>query len=152
MKTKLCLLSAIALAEIGVGILPAADDSKEFKTVVITAGDALKFNVTQIDAQAGQKMRIQLLNQSALPKEVIGHNWVLLKVGMDANKYAMAAKDEGYQPKALADQVYIAIPLVGPKGVGEVTFDAPAIPGRYPFLCSFPAHCMSGMRGELIVK
>jgi len=32
------------------------------------------------------------------------------------------------------------------------TFAAPAAPGRYPFICSFPGHAQVGMRGVLIVE
>jgi len=125
------------------------------KDVVITANDQMKFGVTRIDAQPGQSIHVQLKNDGTLPKEVMGHNWILLKAGRDPSAYAnaaMTAGKEGYQPKALADQVLASIPLLGAKHAGDVTFNAPEVPGTYAFLCSFPAHCQAGMRGELIVK
>jgi azurin len=63
----------------------------------------------------------------------------------------MNAKADNYQPKALAGRVIAAIPVLGPKESGSVTFTAPA-PGSYPFLCSFPAHCAAGMHGVLEVQ
>ena len=55
-------------------------------------------------------------------------------------------------PKALATHVLAFIPLLGPKEVGDTTFNAPDKPGKYPFICSCSGHSMAGMRGELIVK
>ena len=60
--------------------------------------------------------------------------------------------EQNYQPASLAGEVLAAIALVGARETGEVTFAAPLAPGSYPFLCSFPAHCQVGMRGELVVK
>ena len=34
----------------------------------------------------------------------------------------------------------------------EITFKAPAKPGTYTFVCSFPGHFALGMRGTLTVK
>jgi azurin len=136
--------------------LPAATpDPAAINTVIITANDNMKFNLTRIDAKPGQKIRVQLTNTGTLPKEVMAHNWILLKLGADPTAYAtkaLTAKDEGYQPKSLADEVLASIPLVGAGQTGESTFEAPAIPGSYPFFCSFPAHCQIGMRGDLVVK
>jgi len=133
----------------------AASADEAVRTVVITASDNMKFSVTRIDAHPGERICVQLKNEGTLPKEVMAHNWVLLKGGQDITAYAAAAlqaKDQNYQPKALADEVLAFIPLVGAHRSDETTFNAPSVPGRYPFLCSFPAHCQIGMRGELVVK
>ena len=145
------LLFALAAA----AFLPAASAADNGKTIVITASDMLKFSVTQIEVQRGQTVHIQLKNAGTLPKDVMGHNWILLKAGSDATAYATAAlsaKGEGYQPKSLADQVLASIPLLGPRQTGEVTFVAPDTAGSYIYLCTFPGHFQAGMRGELIVK
>ena len=135
--------------------LPAESDPGPEKTVVITANDNMKFSVTRIEARPGQRIHIVLKNEGTLPKEVMAHNWVLLKIGENTTAYATAAlsaKGQDYQPPSLAGEVLAAIPLIGARKTGEVTFAAPTEPGSYPFLCSFPAHCQVGMRGELVVK
>jgi azurin len=145
------LLFALAAA----ASLPAASAPDNGKTIVITASDMLKFSVTQIEVQRGQTIHIQFKNIGTMPKDVMGHNWILLKAGSDVTAYATAAlsaKGEGYQPKSLADQVLASIPLLGPGQTGEVTFVAPDAPGSYSFLCTFPGHFQAGMRGELRVK
>lgn len=132
-----------------------ASAAEPAKTVTIIASDSMKFSLTHIEAHPGQKIHVVLRNEGTLPKEVMGHNWVLLKMGHEATAYASAAvtaKDQNFQPKSLADEVLASIPLLGAKQSGEVEFEAPTAPGSYPFLCSFPAHCQAGMRGELVVK
>lgn len=52
----------------------------------------------------------------------------------------------------MKDKVLAFVALLGPNETGEVTFTAPTKPGEYPFLCSFPAHCLIGMKGVLVVK
>lgn len=123
--------------------------------VDIKANDQMKFDVTRIQARPGQKVHVTLTNVGTLPKAVMGHNWVLLKAGADPVAYAnaaIAAAAENYEPKALAGQVLASIPLLGPKQSRETTFTAPDTPGTYHYLCSFPAHFMAGMKGELVVK
>jgi azurin len=145
------LLSAVIPAT----SLSAAPAPEDVKTVLITANDTLKFSVTRIEVQAGQRIHIQLKNTGSMPKEVMGHNWILLKAGTDISTYAttaLSAKNESYQPRALAGEVLASIPLLGPRQTGEVTFEAPATPGSYPYLCSFPGHFQAGMQGLLIVK
>jgi azurin len=157
MKTKSLpaslTVSLVAVTLLAVALMTSASVSG--KNVVIVAGDSMKFSVTRIEAQPGQKIHVQLNNEGTLPKEVMAHNWILLKAGQNVTAYATAAlsaKDQGYLPPSLADEVLASIPLVGGGRTGDVTFTAPTEPGSYPFLCSFPAHCQVGMRGELLVK
>jgi azurin len=63
----------------------------------------------------------------------------------------MAAATD-YVPAALADQIIAHTKLLGPKQSDEITFKAPTEPGEYPFICSFPAHFLSGMKGVIVVK
>ena len=124
-------------------------------TFVITANDSLRFSVTRIEARPGQTIRVQLRNVGVMPKTVMGHNWILLRAGSDVSGYATAAisaAGEAYQPHRLSGEVLAAIPLLGPKQSGEVTFEAPTVPGEYPFICSFPGHMQAGMHGVLSVK
>lgn len=125
------------------------------RTVEISAGDTMKYNVTSIEAKAGEQLTVVLTNIGSQPKEVMGHNWILLKIGTDLDafdKAATQAKATDYFPTELAGSVIAHIPLLGPRKSGEVTFTVPSTPGEYPFLCSFPAHFQVGMKGVLVVK
>jgi azurin len=154
MKTRIRFYAmAAALLAASFRFATAAPDT--VKTVVITGNDTLHFSVTRIDATPGERLHVQLRNTGTLPKEVMGHNWVLLAGGENPEAYVAAAADakaSDYQPVALKAEVLAAVPVLGPGQTGDATFSAPTAPGSYIFLCSFPAHCAAGMRGVLVVK
>jgi azurin len=125
------------------------------RSIEITAGDSMKYSVTQIDAKPGEALQVILTNTGSAPIEVMGHNWVLLKPGTDVAAFdaaAINAKETGYIPSSLASEIVAKIDLVGPRKSGEADFNAPTTPGDYPFLCTFPAHFQIGMKGVLTVK
>lgn len=120
-----------------------------------TANDSMKFNVTRIEVSAGQDVKVTLTNIGSMPKAAMGHNWVLLQKGADTKAFidaAMTARDSDYIPAALAGQVIAHTKLLGPKQSDEISFKAPTEPGEYVFVCSFPAHYLSGMHGVMVVK
>lgn len=158
-KTTLLILS------LGLGLLAgcgkqdsaasAAPPTASGSVFEITANDAMKFNVTRFEAAAGTELKVVLTNLGSMPKAAMGHNWVLLKKGVDAKAFADAsatAAATDYIPPALADQVIAHTKMLGPKQTDEITFKVPAEPGEYVFLCTFPAHYVSGMHGVLVVK
>jgi azurin len=161
MKTRLIALAALAaLVTSGCGqkdtsASPAAAAPAGPREIEITGGDTMKYSVTSIEARPGEDIKVVLTNIGTQPKEVMGHDWVLLKAGVDVAAFDAAAlnsKDTGYIPAALADEIIAKIDLLGPRKSGEVEFTAPTVPGDYNFLCTFPAHYQAGMRGVLTVK
>ena len=123
------------------------------RQVDITANDQMKYSLSAIEAKAGESLKVVLTNAGTLPKEAMGHNWVLLKAGTDVAAFAMAsmtAKDADYIAPAQKDKVIAHIKVLGPKQSADVTFTAPAA-GEYTFICSFPGHYML-MKGTLTVK
>jgi azurin len=146
MKTKTLLLLAT---------LTTTLSAEPAKTIQIIAYDTMKFNVTKIEAHPGQRVTVELKSEGVVPKNVMAHNWILLKAGEDPIAYANAAisaKSENYEPKSLAGKVLASIPQLGPKEVARTSFTAPTKPGNYAYVCSFPAHAMAGMRGVLVVR
>jgi len=138
-------------------VVTFAADAAAVRTLKVRTGvnNAMKFDLETLTAAPGETLRIVLTNETTLPKAVMGHNWVLLTAGSDPVAYAMAAAGDvasGYVPAKLKDKVLAVIPVLGPNETGEVTFQVPAKPGDYPFLCSFPGHCVIGMKGVLRVK
>ena len=124
-------------------------------TFEFTANDSMKYNLTRIEVKAGQDVKIILTNMGSMPKAAMAHNWVLLKKGADPKAFvdaAVVAAATDYVPAALADQVLAHTKLLGPKQSDEVNFKAPTEPGEYHFLCSFPAHFLSGMTGVMVVQ
>lgn len=137
----------------------ASGDSSGVQTgarvVEFTAGDNMKFNLSRIEAKPGEELTIVLTNIGSQPKEVMGHNWVLLKVGADVaafDKAAITAKETDYIPAAMNDQMVAHTKLLGPRKSDQVTFRVPEVAGEYPFLCTFPGHLAIGMKGVLVVR
>jgi azurin len=142
------LAGLLAALSLGVAAAQAAP-----RVIEITANDQMKYSLATIEAKAGEELKIVLKNLGTLPKEAMGHNWVLLKAGVDVTAFAtaaMTAKDTDYIPPAKKDEVVASIPVQGPKQTGEVVFKAPAA-GEYTFICSFPGHYML-MKGVLKVN
>lgn len=165
MKLRLILVSVLAaLVAVGCGKKESSSDASASaapaaeagpRTIEITAGDNMKYNINSIEAKPGEELKIILTNIGTMPIEAMGHNWILLKAGTDVAAFdaaAVAAKATGYVPEALKDQIIAHAALVGPRKSSEVTFKAPETPGEYPFLCSFPAHYQVGMKGTLTVR
>ncbi len=115
----------------------------------------MKFNLTRFEVTAGQDVTVTLTNTGMMPKAAMGHNWVLLKKEADVKAYANAAitaMGTEYIPASKASEVIAHTKMLGPKQSDEVKFKAPTEPGEYPFLCTFPAHFASGMKGVMVVK
>jgi len=125
------------------------------KTFELTANDTMKYSMNRLEVSAGAEVSLTLTNVGTLPKQSMAHNWILLKPGSDPAAYASAAvthQAQDYMPPELASEVLAHTRLLGPKQSDTITFTAPAEPGEYPFLCSFPAHFLTGMKGVLVVR
>lgn len=134
---------------------PAAPAPATARLIEVTGNDQMKFSVTRIEAKAGETLKIVFTNVGTLPKQAMGHNLVVLKKGVDAQAYSMAAMRAAateYLPAELSGQVLAATKLLGPKEKDEIEFTLPSEAGEYPFVCSFPAHSMAGMRGVIVVQ
>jgi azurin len=147
--------AAVAAPAVTAPVQAAAPAVPAPVVIEITANDSMKFNLTRFEVKAGQEVKLILTNLGTMPKVAMGHNLVILKKDADVKAYAdaavMAAGTE-YVPAAKADQVIAHTKLLGPKQTDEITFKAPAEAGDYPFLCSFPAHFLTGMKGVMVVK
>ena len=156
MKSKLfASLVFAAVACFGGSLLPAAESAPRVVKIKSGEGNQMKFDVASIAVVPGESIKVVLTNACTLPKAVMGHNWVLLAKGTDANAFANAGAAEagnGYIPAKMKEKVLAVIGVLGPNESGDVSFTAPSEPGEYPFLCCFPAHCQIGMKGVLVVK
>jgi azurin len=121
--------------------------------VHVTANDQMRFNAARIEAKAGEKIKVELKNIGTLPKEAMGHNFVVLKSGVEAMPFAtkaIAAKDNDYMPPDAMDQVIAHTKLLGPGESDTIEFEVPG-PGTYVFVCTFPGHAAL-MNGQLVVS
>jgi azurin len=135
--------------------IKAAETTKADENVaniVITGNDLMQFNLKEFKVKAGQKVKLTLRHIGTLDKNVMGHNVVILKPGVDTAEFAALAsteKDNDYIPKDTQD-VIVHTKLVGGGETTSIEFDAPAA-GTYDFICSFPAH-LAMMNGKFIVE
>lgn len=128
-----------------------AADAKP-RVIEITANDQMKFSLATIEAKANEDIVISFTNIGTQPKEVMGHNLVVLKPGTDPMAFGVAAapaKATDYVPDSMKDKVVGHTPVLGPRGKAEIKLKLAA--GEYPFLCSFPGH-FALMKGVLVVK
>jgi azurin len=161
MKTNVLIAAVlVALVTSGCGQKDTSTSSSAAapagpREIDLTANDMMKYSLVTIEAKPGEDLKVVLTNIGTQPKEVMGHDWVLLKSGTDVAAFdtaALGAKDTGYIPAALSDEIIAKIDLLGPRKSGEADFKAPTTPGDYPYLCTFPAHYQAGMKGVLTVK
>ncbi len=110
------------------------------------------FDQAVLNVTAGEPIRLTFNNPDAVP-----HNWALLKpgtlqaVGQQCN--ALIADPDAvarhYIPES--SDVLAHTDVVEPYSKHTIYFRAPEIPGRYPFLCTFPGHWMV-MNGTMVVN
>jgi azurin len=125
------------------------------KTVTITGSETMKYDVTEITAKPGEKIHVVLKAVGSMPKIAMAHNFVLLKAGvsaMEVSNAAFNARDTDFIPAAMKDKILASTKTAGGGETVEVTFTAPAKPGKYEYLCTFPGHFAAGMKGTLTVK
>lgn len=127
-------------------------DTDNPNDVVITSNDLMKYNKSEIKVKSGQKVKITLKHIGKLDKKIMGHNFVLLKKGVDLAAFgnmAVSFADNDYIPEGTED-VIAHTKIIGAGETAVIEFDAPE-PGEYQFLCSFPGH-YSMMKGKFIVE
>ncbi len=132
----------------------AAPTAPAVLTIEITANDSMKYSLTKIEAKVGQEIKIILTNAGSMPKAAMGHNLVVLQKGTDLKTFsdaAVAAAATEYIPASMADKIIAHTKLLGAKQSDEITIKLTEA-GEYPFLCSFPAHYLVGMKGVIVVQ
>lgn len=131
-------------------------DSKEaddnVANIVLTSNDLMQYNTKEIKVKAGQKVKLTLRHIGKLDINVMGHNVVILKKGVNLLEFVAKAateKDNKYIPKDSQD-IIAHTDMIGGGQVASIEFNAPEA-GTYDFICSFPGH--SGlMKGVFIVE
>lgn len=121
--------------------------------ITIEGNDMMQFDLKTIEVTEGQTVKLTLKHVGELKKEAMGHNWVLLKEGIDKNVFATAAisaADNDYIPTDKADEIIAHTKTLGGGESDTIEFEAPAA-GSYEYVCSFPGH-VAMMNGTFVVK
>jgi|SRR5690606_29982970 len=131
----------------------ASGEALEAAVFEIEGNDQMKFDKDLFTVKAGQEIQITLKNVGELPKESMGHNFVVLAPGTDVAAFggeAFKAKDAEYIPATFASSIIAHTKLLGPGESDTITFTIDE-PGEYEFVCSFPGH-WGTMRGKIVVE
>jgi azurin len=122
--------------------------------LTIRGNDRMRFEPRRFTVRAGSEITLTFVNVGSMPKETMGHNWVLLQPGVAPRVFSAAAITHprtAYIPPQFADQVIAASAVLGPGESEQIVFTAPREPGVHPFVCSFPGHTEAGMAGTMTV-
>ncbi|MBZ9777454.1 azurin [Psychroflexus sp. CAK8W] len=131
---------------------PNEEKEEGVTRVYLTGSDQMKFNKNEIVVNAGDKVILTFEHVGKLPKETMGHNFVLLKEGTNVQEFGQEAlefKENDYIPEG-SDAIITHTEMLGGGEKTEITFKAPA-KGKYDYICSFPGH-VALMNGVLTVK
>lgn len=163
-RTKLDYVEVIAAAKEMAALLPEADSAKALEAlrgvsvdvfIVHTVHEQLRFDTTRIEVKAGKPFEVVFENDDVMP-----HNFVIVPPGkhMDIGNAAMTMTPDkldkqgrAYLPAAFEKQILAATKLLEPGQKETLKLRAPAKPGEYEFVCTFPGHALI-MWGVLSVK
>jgi azurin len=125
---------------------------KQIVELTLGSNDQMKYDQKELRVPADSKVILTLKHNGTMPKQAMGHNFVLLKSGTDLAAFGAEAVAAGIENEHVPDSeaVIAHTSLIGGGEQSMVTFDAPSR-GRYDFICSFPGH-YALMKGTLIVE
>jgi azurin len=122
--------------------------------ITLSATDQMRFDPATVEVKAGEPVKIVLKPTSAMPKMAMAHNFVMLKPGAKEQAFvdAAATAPPTYIPANLKAEALVSTGVAGGGETVMAAFKAPLKQGRYTFICTFPGHYVSGMKGVLVVK
>ena len=127
------------------------DDNEDLIKIILNSYDNMMYDKKTIEVKNGKNIRLTLNHKGKIGKEFMGHNFVLLKKGVNVDEFAKKAtlaKSNDYIPNS--DETIAFTKMLGGGESTTISFMAPET-GTYTYICSFPGHYMI-MRGELIVN
>ena len=142
---------AVSLLTLASGQLLAAECK-----VTVDSTDQMSFDTKAIEIDKSCKQfTVELTHSGNLPKNVMGHNWVLTT---EANMQPVATDgmaagiDKDYL-KAGDERIIAHTKIIGAGEKDSVTFDVSKLKAdeKYSFFCSFPGH-ISMMKGAVVLK
>lgn len=113
--------------------------------------EQMRFDQDRIVAEPGKPLVIFLQNDDAMPHNLaVVAPGALREIGQAAEKLPPVPDAEGRLYVPVSPKVLHATRLVNPGQKSQLAFTAPAQPGDYPFLCTFPGHWLR-MSGTLTI-
>ncbi|WNW13142.1 azurin [Pseudomonas sp. DTU_2021_1001937_2_SI_NGA_ILE_001] len=144
-------LLAVSLLTLASGQLLAAECK-----ATVESNDMMQFTTKTVEIDKSCKtFTVELKHVGTLPKNVMGHNWVLTKAA-DMQGVATDGMGAGIDKDHLKDgddRVIAHTKLIGGGESTSVSFDPSKLnPNeKYKFFCSFPGH-VAMMQGDIVFK
>jgi uncharacterized protein len=111
----------------------------------------MKFDLSELTVAAGQLVEIVFTNPDAMQHNfVLGTSNSLDQIGAAADQLAQTPNGIAQQYVPEVAQIIYATRLLDPGQTMTFQFRAPAQPGQYPYVCTFPGHWRL-MNGKLVV-
>ncbi len=109
----------------------------------------MAYEPAKLEVPAGSVVTLVLENTAK--SEAMIHNVVIIKAGKQT-EVSEAAFEVGSAGDFIPDNdnIIAATGLANPGKTVEVKFNAPATPGTYQFICTYPGH--TAMKGVFLVK
>ena len=144
-------LVAVSLLTLASGQLLAAECK-----VTVDSTDQMSFNTKAIEIDKSCKtFTVELTHSGNLPKNVMGHNWVLTSAAnmQPVATDGMAAGIDKDYLKPGDERIIAHTKIIGAGEKDSVTFDVSKLKAdeKYSFFCSFPGH-ISMMKGAVVLK
>lgn len=140
-RTRNTLAGAALLAALALPLFAHADACK----LEISGNDQMQYDKQELTAPAACKeITVTLHHTGKLPKEAMGHNWVLVSAG-DFAAVANAGMGAGLANNYVAPgdkRVFAHTSTIGGGETTSVTFPASILKAgaKYQYLCTFPGH------------
>jgi len=109
--------------------------------VIRTVPEQMLYDKTLIVVEAGKPVSIVLINDDAMPHNlVITKPGALEEIGTAAEKMPPEADAHGRFYVPVSPNVLHATIMIEPGQQTKLSFIAPRAPGDYPYVCTFPGH------------
>lgn len=141
-----------AETDVVVETVPGIENVAISNAWTVQGNDQMKFDTELIRVKAGEDVQITFKNAGTMPKESMGHNFVVLKPGVDLATFggeAAGASDNEYIPKSSLSSIVAHSKLLGPGEEDVITFKLDK--GVYEYICSFPGH-FGVMQGKIVAE
>ncbi len=122
------------------------------RAIRMETASGLTFATKRFAVKAGERLSLTLANPDTMPHNLaIAKPGSLARVGDGANR--MAALPDGGAKRYIPEggDVLFFTDIIEPGKSFTIHFSAPAEPGEYPYLCTFPGHWQI-MNGIMVVE
>jgi putative heme-binding domain-containing protein len=106
-----------------------------------TVLEQMRYDIDQIVVQAGKPVQILFENGDMMPHNlVVTLPGALEEIGLLAEATATSPDAASRQYVPASPKILLASRLLQPRDAQKLSFTAPAQPGVYPFVCTYPGH------------